>query len=116
MGEARDCNFIIPNEIMRLAQVGRESICPEEVSRVSVGMATCGQSAGALNISKKLAAREDWDGVARVVNVGCLGSCYAEPLVDVRTSDGKHYFFGKLDNDSHGILSDRLVVRPLHHT
>lgn len=101
MGGTHDCNPALPGELLSLAEEGRETICPSAVSRVSIGLATCGRAAGALAISQKLAARQqDWEGVARVVNVGCLGACYAEPLVDVRTPDGKHYFFGKVDGNS----------------
>jgi NADH:ubiquinone oxidoreductase subunit F (NADH-binding)/NAD-dependent dihydropyrimidine dehydrogenase PreA subunit/(2Fe-2S) ferredoxin len=51
--------------------------------RVNVGMSTCGLAAGAgpvyTEIKEQLARR----GVAaKVVNVGCIGACYAEPLVE----------------------------------
>ena len=51
---------------------------------VTVGTATCGRSAGALDtldvIRGELAGR---DLECRFVEVGCLGPCYAEPLVTV---------------------------------
>lgn len=100
MGGMSDCNSGLPSELLSLAEAGRKSLCPSGVSRVSIGLATCGRAAGALAISKKLAERKDWEGVARVINVGCLGACYAEPLVDVRTPDGRHYFFGKVEGNS----------------
>ncbi|MBC7343768.1 MAG: NADH-quinone oxidoreductase subunit F, partial [Clostridia bacterium] len=99
---AVDCNpsdLALPHQLLSLAEEGREAICPP-VSRVNIGLATCGRAAGALAISQKLAARQDWEGVARVASVGCLGACYAEPLVDVRTPDGKHYFYGQVDSNS----------------
>ena len=51
---------------------------------ISVGTATCGRSAGALDtldvLRGELAGREV---DCRFVEVGCLGPCYAEPLVTV---------------------------------
>ncbi|ATW28283.1 hypothetical protein DCMF_01500 [Candidatus Formimonas warabiya] len=81
---------------LELAEKGRRTLCPD-VSRISIGMATCGQIAGATTIQRILTSRQDWDGIANIASVGCLGSCYAEPLADVRTKDGTHYFYGKLD-------------------
>lgn len=99
---ARIYNSSTITELLKdLAEKGRKSLCPSGASRVSIGMATCGQAAGALAISQKLVARQpEWESVFYVVNVGCMGACFAEPLVDVRTPDGKHYFFGKVNSNS----------------
>ncbi len=82
----------------RLAAEGRSSLFPN-ISRINVGTATCGLAAGAQYLSQNLAER-DWDNTAMVVNVGCLGACYAEPLIDVRTAEGRHYFYGRVDRSS----------------
>jgi len=79
----------------KLLEEGRKSLYGQK-ARISVGMATCGQIAGAQEIYNTLAARNTWEGAIQVVKVGCRGACYAEPLVDVRLSDGTHYFYGKM--------------------
>lgn len=91
--QALDFDIHIP--IGSLAEEGRLSLFPH-MSRINVGMATCGKAAGADLIAGNLAGR-DWENQARVVSVGCLGACYAEPLVDVRTPDGSHYFYGRVE-------------------
>jgi NADH-quinone oxidoreductase subunit F len=49
-----------------------------------VGMATCGRAAGAVETIAALKGTLEERGIdARIVNVGCLGHCYAEPLVIV---------------------------------
>jgi (2Fe-2S) ferredoxin len=52
--------------------------------RILVGTATCGQAAGASSvleaINRELARRNI---EAIVTQVGCIGLCYAEPLVDI---------------------------------
>ena len=51
---------------------------------IAIGTATCGRSAGALTVveafKRELAEKEL---EAHVVEVGCIGPCYAEPLVNV---------------------------------
>jgi NADH-quinone oxidoreductase subunit F len=78
-----------------LAAEGKLTLCGK-FRRISVGTATCGKAAGALNVYKNLKDRE-WEGKTGVFRVGCMGACYAEPLVDVRTPEGYHYFFGNAD-------------------
>ena len=55
--------------------------------RILVGAATCGRAAGALDVmeefKKELSAAGISDKV-ELVETGCLGLCYAEPLVEVR--------------------------------
>ncbi len=59
--------------------------------RVTVGMATCGIAAGARPILNKLievANQKELDNV-RVTQVGCIGACEYEPIVEVINTDGK---------------------------
>lgn len=55
--------------------------------RILVGAATCGRAAGALDVmeefKKELSAAGISDKV-ELVETGCLGLCYAEPLVEIR--------------------------------
>ena len=65
-------------EARRRSERGHEA----DVPRIYIGMATCGLAAGAAAtkaaFKEALAAR----GIeARIIRVGCLGHCYAEPLV-----------------------------------
>jgi NADH-quinone oxidoreductase subunit F len=49
---------------------------------IMIGTATCGKAAGALEILQAIRdelAKDNFD--ARLVEVGCIGHCYAEPLV-----------------------------------
>ena len=55
-------------------------------AEILVGMATCGVAAGAKDVynalKSELAARDIHN--VKVTGTGCLGFCYAEPLVEVR--------------------------------
>ena len=68
---------------------------------IRVGTAMCGHSSGAYEVidalKSELAAR---DIAARIDEVGCLGVCYAEPLVDVlRPGTGSRLFFRNVTPD-----------------
>lgn len=52
---------------------------------IYVGAASCGRAAGALElISETGTFLKDNNSKARVVQVGCIGPCYLEPLVDIK--------------------------------
>ncbi|MBP2632021.1 MAG: dehydrogenase (quinone) [Firmicutes bacterium] len=85
------------SNLEELARIGKASLCPAQAVRISIGLATCGQAVGAMDLKERLINRQ-WDSTVQVVSVGCIGACYAEPLVDVRMPDGIHYFFGKMNS------------------
>jgi len=71
-------------EIQNRAETEWEALEHSEKPRILVGAATCGRSAGALNVlqtfNEELAQRSI---DAIVMQVGCIGLCYLEPLVDI---------------------------------
>ena len=65
---------------------------------VLVGTATCGRSAGALDTLSTLRDEMAGHGLAcRFVEVGCLGPCYAEPLVTVHRPGEASVCFASVD-------------------
>jgi len=61
-----------------------EALEHSDKPRILVGAATCGRAAGALAVLEAInteLARHNIDAI--VTQVGCIGLCYAEPLVDV---------------------------------
>jgi NADH-quinone oxidoreductase subunit F len=55
-----------------------------ERPRILIGTATCGRSAGALDVLEAFKTELAKRGIdAVIVQVGCIGLCYAEPLVDI---------------------------------
>ncbi|MFH0896449.1 MAG: NADH-ubiquinone oxidoreductase-F iron-sulfur binding region domain-containing protein [Candidatus Bathyarchaeota archaeon] len=56
--------------------------------RINVGMGTCGLASGAQEVYDAFKADVDKRGLkANLVNVGCIGSCYAEVLVEIVRKD-----------------------------
>ena len=63
-----------------------------------VGTALCGQAAGGIEVVESLRRELDNQGAdARLSEVGCLGLCYAEPLLDVQLPGGPRVFYGNFD-------------------
>lgn len=92
---------IVPPQLAKLAEEGHNQLCPVNMSRINVGMATCGQAAGADKRFELLAKRPDFQNKVIVRGVGCLGACFEEPLIDIRTPDGLHHIYCKADSDTH---------------
>jgi len=77
---------------------------------VRIGTAMCGHAAGALDVVDAVRAEIDSRGIdANVDEVGCIGLCYAEPLVDVLKPDGSRVFFQRVSpEDVSTVIGDYL--------
>jgi len=65
--------------------------------RITVGMATCGVSAGAAKVFEAFRTLVGGDGGKATLHAtGCLGMCYREPLVEIDDGAGK-YLYGDMD-------------------
>jgi NADH-quinone oxidoreductase subunit F len=59
------------------------------IKRIKVGMASCGIAAGAGEVMDYLKKNI---GDIEIVETGCIGHCYAEPLVEVETDEGSIFY------------------------
>ncbi|MCD6599764.1 MAG: NADH-quinone oxidoreductase subunit NuoF [Dehalococcoidia bacterium] len=72
------------DEIRKQAESEWEALEASEKPRILIGSATCGRSAGALSVRLAIETELQRRGIDAVVTeVGCIGLCYAEPLVDI---------------------------------
>lgn len=62
------------------------------IRRIKIGAGSCGIAAGAAEIISLL---EKEAGAIPLVKVGCIGHCYAEPVVEVETDEGS-FFYGNV--------------------
>ena len=75
--------------------------------RILIGTGTCGIAAGAEDILKTLRKELDRKGLqADIIQVGCIGLCYAEPLVEIARPGKPSVFYGNL---TPGLMSE--IVR-----
>ncbi len=87
------------------AAVAIKALYDEPVIRV--GTATCGIAAGAQHVRDAFARIIEEKGItAKVIDVGCMGHCYAEPLVIISKPGYPPLCYGYVDAD----LAERLVI------
>ncbi len=66
-------------------------------TRISIGMGTCGIAAGAEDILQTLRDELELNSLeVDIIQVGCIGLCYAEPLIEIAKPDKPSVFYGKL--------------------
>lgn len=74
----------------------------DEVSkiRIAVGMATCGIASGSRETINAIVDEVRILGLSNVsvVQTGCLGYCYAEPIVEIRMPDKEPVLYGNVDS------------------
>ena len=70
---------------LRSAALSRwETLVNADVPIIYLGMATCGRAAGALDVLQTIeSVLVEHQIKARIVQVGCIGPCYLEPLMDI---------------------------------
>ena len=72
------------SDLQAKARTGWETLMKGEPPRILVGTATCGRAAGGLQVLEALGEALSRAGIeAEVHQVGCIGLCYAEVLVDI---------------------------------
>ena len=64
---------------------------------ITIGMGTCGISAGAREVMHSILAELDARGIdAHVTTTGCIGMCSKEPLVDIQQGDEPRVTYGNV--------------------
>lgn len=90
------------HDLEALGLMGRASLSPPG-PLVSVGMATCGLSAGAGEVFEALEPMAGGGFFLR--KTGCIGLCQEEPLLDIRVPGKGRILYGRVD----AALAQRLV-------
>ena len=68
-----------------------------QIKRIKIGVASCGLAAGAGEVLEALTRNA---GNIPVVGVGCIGHCYAEPIVEVETDNGSVFYSAVKGDDA----------------
>jgi NADH-quinone oxidoreductase subunit F len=80
-------------------------------SVVLVGTATCGRSAGALEVIDTFQCETSNLGLeVKVVEVGCIGLCYAEPIVGIYKPGKPGVIYGNIDTKKAKSLVHKYLV------
>ncbi len=88
----------------------------EEVFEIMVGMATCGIAAGARVTLESLLdeiSKQNLENI-RVVQVGCLGYCHSEPLVQINQPGKEPVLYGNVnDQKARDIINKHILNNEL---
>ena len=77
-----------------------EELTNGAVPLIRIGSAMCGHASGAFRISNKFKSLIDDKSLEVNLNhVGCLGLCYAEPIVEVKKENHPRVFFRNVSED-----------------
>ncbi|MAT38582.1 MAG: NADH-quinone oxidoreductase subunit F, partial [Ectothiorhodospiraceae bacterium] len=81
------------------------------MTTVKVGLGTCGVSAGAEKTYAALKeALKDTNIEVSILETGCMGMCYREPLVEVSNGNGIPYLYGDMTVDKVGRLVEEQII------
>jgi NADH-quinone oxidoreductase subunit F len=80
-------------------------------SRILVGAATCGRASGALSVISALKTRlAELKIEAVVTQVGCIGTCYIEPIVNIIKPGQPHVYYANVTPEIAAQLVDDYIV------
>ncbi len=84
-------------ELQERAKKEWEGIKKSEPLIISVGAATCGRSAGALSVLQAFKDELKTRRIrAHIIEVGCIGLCYREPIVTITKSGHPGICYGNI--------------------
>jgi NADH-quinone oxidoreductase subunit F len=95
------------DEIRKRAEAHWENLWNEQKAVILVGTATCGRAAGALDVLQAVREIVKNRGLeCAIFEVGCLGHCYAEPLVIIHKTGYPSICYGHVTP----VLAENLVT------
>ena len=102
---------MIFDEIRSRAVARWEALEKSDKPQIFVGAATCGRAAGAISVLEAINSALAKNSLsADVTQVGCIGLCYAEPIVDILKPGRPHVFYANLNVElASQLIEDYLV-------
>ncbi|MFC1839300.1 NADH-ubiquinone oxidoreductase-F iron-sulfur binding region domain-containing protein [Thermodesulfobacteriota bacterium] len=99
------------NEIKKRAEDEWSQLQNSKEPTLFIGAATCGRSAGALETKKAFQEEFEIRGInANIIEVGCLGPCWAEPLISIMKPGGPNIFYKNVTPKRATELVEKFIV------
>jgi NADH-quinone oxidoreductase subunit F len=77
--------------------IWNEQVENSSLPLIAIGTASCGRAAGAMQVLETVRATlAELKMEARVIQVGCIGPCYLEPLLDMTLPGGPRVCYGNM--------------------
>jgi len=99
------------DEIQKQALSEWEALRNTDTTRILVGTATCGKAAGAqsvLEVIRKHLSQRNINAI--ITEVGCIGLCYVEPLVDIIKPGYPRICYSKVTPEIVAQLIDEYII------
>jgi NADH-quinone oxidoreductase subunit F len=104
---AQPVGTFIFDEIRKRAEAHWDNLWNDQKPVIWVGTATCGRAAGALDVLQAVKEAVEKRNIAcSIFEVGCLGHCYAEPLLTIRKPGYPSICYGHVTP----VLAENLVT------
>ncbi len=105
-------------ELTESSKVEWEQLVDSKQPYILVGTATCGNSAGALDVITKMEEIISEKNIeCRIIEVGCVGLCYKEPLIAIFKPGNPGIFYGNVDQKNigriieHSLINDKIYKK-----
>jgi NADH-quinone oxidoreductase subunit F len=87
------------------------------IPKIYLGTASCGKAAGAEAVKKAiLASLKKYKVQAQLVEVGCIGACYLEPIMDIEAHNFPRVSYGNVDALNADIIIKKYLVNKDYHS
>ena len=99
------------DELREVAIAEWDALERDKRPRIIIGTATCGQAAGANKVLNAVSATLNEKGIdASIMQVGCIGLCFAEPLLDIVKTGRPRICYNNVTPDkAREIIQDYLI-------
>lgn len=99
------------DEMKKQAEVEWQALETGDKPRILVGAATCGRASGAFKVLDAIKSRlTQLNLEAVVMEVGCIGTCYIEPIMNIIKPGQPHVYYGNVTPETAmEIVEDYLV-------
>jgi NADH-quinone oxidoreductase subunit F len=88
------------NDLIKRSKAEYKFLYESQTPVITVGSATCGNSAGALTVKSIIEEELDKNQIEyELITVGCIGLCYAEPIITITKKDKPTIFYGNVTID-----------------
>jgi NADH-quinone oxidoreductase subunit F len=98
-------------EIKNIAASDWQLLEQSKKPRILVGSATCGRASGALSVMEAIREELQQQGLeANILEVGCIGTCYIEPVINIIKPGEPHIYYGNVTPEiAKQLVADYLV-------
>ncbi len=103
-------------ELQKKSSVEWNALLNPEKPVIYLGMASCGKAAGADKVKQAiLNTLRKIDRSAKLIEVGCIGTCYLEPIMDITAFGNPRVSFGNVDEKfAESIIRKYLLEKECH--